>query len=96
MHRRVLPLKRPDHTLQTAAAVFLDLPDLSPASRRSYSQTLQHLARAIGEQPLATLDTAAVERRPSDRIRRHSERQSRASIRHGYRHVARSAHGGRP
>jgi len=44
-----------------AAAVFLDRPDLSPASRRSYSQTLQHLARTIGEQPLATLDTAAVE-----------------------------------
>jgi hypothetical protein len=62
MPRRVLPLKRADHTLQTAAAVFLDRPDLSPASRRSYSQTLQHLARTIGEQSLATLDTAAVER----------------------------------
>ena len=61
MPRRVLPLKRADHTLQTAAATFLARPDLSPASRRSYSQTLQHLARAIGEQPLATLDTAAVE-----------------------------------
>jgi hypothetical protein len=48
MPRRVLPLKRTDHTLQTAAAAFLDRPDLSPASRRSYAQTLQRLAQPLG------------------------------------------------
>jgi len=56
-----LATETPDHTLQTAAAVFLDRPDLSPASRRSYAQTLQRLARTIGDHPLATLDTAAAE-----------------------------------
>src|SRR5919201_638543 len=63
MPRRVLPLKPPAHTLQTAAAAFLDRPDLSPASRRSYTQTLQRLALAIGaDRPLDALDGATVER----------------------------------
>jgi hypothetical protein len=62
MPRRVLPLKRSSHTLQTAAAVFLDRPDLSPASRRSYAQTLQRLTNAIGDdRSLGTLDGADVE-----------------------------------
>jgi integrase len=61
MVRRVLPLKRTDHTLLTAAAAFLDRPDLSPASRRSYTQTLQRLTHAIGDRSLETLDGADVE-----------------------------------
>jgi integrase len=63
MPRRVLPLKPSDHTLQTAAAAFLDRPDLSPASRRSYTQTLQRLTHVIGgERPLGALESAAVGR----------------------------------
>jgi hypothetical protein len=62
MRRRVLPPKHPCHTLQTAAAVFLDRPDLSPASRRSNAQTLQRLTHAIGDdRSLETLDGADVE-----------------------------------
>ncbi len=62
MSRRLLPLKRAGHTLQTAAAAFLDRPDLSPASRCSYAQTLQRLTHAIGDdRSLGTLDGAAVE-----------------------------------
>jgi site-specific recombinase XerD len=62
MPRRVLPVKRPVHTLQTAAAVFLDRPDLSSASRRSYTQTLERMTHAIGvDRSLGTLDGAAVE-----------------------------------
>src|SRR5689334_22728206 len=63
MPRRVLPLKPSDHTLQTAAAAFLDRPDLSPASRPSYTQTLQRLTHVIGgERPLGALESAAVGR----------------------------------
>jgi mannose-6-phosphate isomerase-like protein (cupin superfamily) len=48
MPRRVVPLQRSGHTLHIAAAAFLDQPDLSTTSRRSYTQTLQRLTRAIG------------------------------------------------
>jgi integrase len=62
MPRRVVPLKRSGHTLQTATAAFLDRPDLSPASRRSYAQTLERLTHAIGEgHALGTLNGADVE-----------------------------------
>src|SRR5919201_1516003 len=62
MPRRVVPLKRSGHTLQTAAAAFLDRPDLSSASRRSYAQTLEHLTHAIGEDRLlGTVSGADVE-----------------------------------
>jgi hypothetical protein len=62
MRLRVLSLKHPGHTLQTAAAVFLDRPDLSRGSRRSYAQTLQRLTHAIGDdRSLETLDGADVE-----------------------------------
>src|SRR5216684_2222758 len=62
MRRRVLPPKHPCHTLQTAAAVFLDRPDLSPSSRRSNAQTLQRLTHAVGDdRSLGTLDGADVE-----------------------------------
>ena len=40
---RVVPLKRSGYTLQTAAAPFLERPDLSPANRRSYAQLLGRL-----------------------------------------------------
>ena len=62
MPRRIVPLKRSGHTLQTAAAAFLDRTDLSPASRRSYAQTLHRLKDAIGDdRPLGTLNGANVE-----------------------------------
>jgi site-specific recombinase XerD len=62
MPRRVLPLKPPAHTLQTAAAAFLDRGS-SAASRRSYTQTLGRLAHAIGDdRPLDALDGATAER----------------------------------
>ncbi len=62
MPRRVVPLKRSGHTLQSAAAAFLDRPVLSPASRRSYAQTFRRLMHAIGgDQPLAVVSDAEVE-----------------------------------
>jgi site-specific recombinase XerD len=62
MPRRVVPLKRSGRTLHTAAAGFLDRPDLSPASRRSYAQTLGRLTHALGDDRLlATVASADVE-----------------------------------
>src|SRR6266567_4644591 len=77
MPRRVLPLKRSGHTLQTAAAAFLDRPDLSPASRRSYAQTLQRLTHAIGDDQSAADRVAELDRVPPGTVRRALDASSR-------------------